>query len=153
MPVLMVSLKTSPHPGFSRNRSMRPSSPVITMPNSSGSSTRFGWLLVRGRSLVPCPPAITTAFMEGNDTGRPVPASGRARGSTRSPTLGRSDRRSHVEPVDDRGQVVGGDPAPEDDPAHGQRAPVEPQPEPSPGDQWDGYHQREGGHLPDPADV
>src|SRR5438093_5138901 len=92
-------------------------------------SIGFGWLLVRGRSLVPCPPAITTAFMEGNDTGRPVPASGRARGSTRSPTLGRSDRRSHVEPVDDPGDVVGGDPAPEDDPAHGQREPVEPQPE------------------------
>jgi hypothetical protein len=39
MPVLMVSLKTCPQPGFSRKRSMLPSSRVITMPNSSGFST------------------------------------------------------------------------------------------------------------------
>ena len=39
MPVLMVSLNTWPHVGFSRNRSMRPSSRVMTMPNSSGFST------------------------------------------------------------------------------------------------------------------
>ena len=39
MPVLMVSLKTWPHVGFSRKRSMRPSSRVMTMPNSSGFST------------------------------------------------------------------------------------------------------------------
>ena len=39
MPVLMVSLKTWPQPGFSRKRSMVPSSRVITMPNSSGFST------------------------------------------------------------------------------------------------------------------
>ena len=39
MPVLMVSLKTCPHPGFSRNRSTLPSSRVITIPNSSGFST------------------------------------------------------------------------------------------------------------------
>ena len=39
MPVLMVSLKTCPQPGFSKNRSMLPSSRVITMPNSSGFST------------------------------------------------------------------------------------------------------------------
>ena len=40
MPVLMVSLKTWPHEGFSRNRSIEPSSLVITMPNSRGLSTR-----------------------------------------------------------------------------------------------------------------
>ena len=39
MPVLMVSLNTCPQPGFSRNRSMLPSSRVMTMPNSSGLST------------------------------------------------------------------------------------------------------------------
>ena len=38
MPVLIVSEKTSPHLGFSRKRSMRPSSSVMTMPNSSGFS-------------------------------------------------------------------------------------------------------------------
>ena len=40
MPVLIVSLNTWPHDGFSRNRSMEPSSRVITIPNSSGFSTR-----------------------------------------------------------------------------------------------------------------
>ena len=39
MPVLMVSLKTWPHVGFSRKRSIVPSSRVMTMPNSSGLST------------------------------------------------------------------------------------------------------------------
>ncbi len=39
MPVLMVSLNTWPQVGFSRNRSMEPSSRVMTMPNSSGLST------------------------------------------------------------------------------------------------------------------
>ncbi len=39
MPVLMVSLNTWPQPGFSRKRSIVPSSRVITMPNSSGFST------------------------------------------------------------------------------------------------------------------
>ncbi len=39
MPVLMVSLKTCPQPGFSKKRSMVPSSRVMTMPNSSGFST------------------------------------------------------------------------------------------------------------------
>ena len=39
MPVLMVSLKTWPQPGFSKKRSMLPSSRVITIPNSSGFST------------------------------------------------------------------------------------------------------------------
>ncbi len=39
MPVLIVSLKTWPQVGFSRNRSIEPSSRVITMPNSSGLST------------------------------------------------------------------------------------------------------------------
>ena len=38
-PVLMVSLNTWPHVGFSRKRSMVPSSLVMTMPNSSGFST------------------------------------------------------------------------------------------------------------------
>jgi len=41
MPVLMVSENTCPHVGFSRNRSMDPSGRVMTMPNSSGFSTRF----------------------------------------------------------------------------------------------------------------
>ena len=39
MPVLIVSLNTWPHVGFSRKRSMVPSSRVMTMPNSSGLST------------------------------------------------------------------------------------------------------------------
>ena len=39
MPVLMVSEKTWPQVGFSRNRSIEPSSLVMTMPNSSGFST------------------------------------------------------------------------------------------------------------------
>ncbi len=37
----MVSENTSPHDGFSRNRSIEPSGRVMTIPNSSGSSTRF----------------------------------------------------------------------------------------------------------------
>src|SRR4029453_16941936 len=41
MPVLMVSEKTWPHWGFSRNRSMRPSSPAMPMPNSSGLGMRL----------------------------------------------------------------------------------------------------------------
>jgi hypothetical protein len=41
MPVLIVSEKTWPHDGFSRKRSMRPSSSVTTIPNSSGLSTDF----------------------------------------------------------------------------------------------------------------
>ena len=38
MPVFMVSLNTCPHVGFSRKRSMEPSSLVMTIPNSSGFS-------------------------------------------------------------------------------------------------------------------
>ena len=38
MPVLMVSENTWPQLGFSRKRSMEPSSRVMTMPNSSGFS-------------------------------------------------------------------------------------------------------------------
>src|SRR6188474_227242 len=41
MPVLMVSEKTWLQVGFSRKRSMRPSSSVTTIPNSSGFSTDF----------------------------------------------------------------------------------------------------------------
>ena len=41
MPVLIVSENTSPHVGFSRKRSIVPSSRVMTMPNSTGFSTRF----------------------------------------------------------------------------------------------------------------
>ena len=41
MPVLIVSVKTWPHDGFSRKRSIRPSSSVTTIPNSSGLSTLF----------------------------------------------------------------------------------------------------------------
>ena len=40
MPVLMVSENTSPHVGFSRKRSTQPSGLVITMPKSTGFSTR-----------------------------------------------------------------------------------------------------------------
>ena len=39
MPELILSLNTWPHVGFSRKRSMVPSSWVITIPNSSGFST------------------------------------------------------------------------------------------------------------------
>ena len=39
MPVLIVSENTWPQEGFSRKRSIRPSSSVTTMPNSSGLST------------------------------------------------------------------------------------------------------------------
>ena len=39
MPVLIVSENTWPQDGFSRNRSIRPSSSVTTIPNSSGLST------------------------------------------------------------------------------------------------------------------
>ena len=39
MPVLIVSENTWPHDGFSRKRSIRPSSSVTTIPNSSGFST------------------------------------------------------------------------------------------------------------------
>ena len=39
MPVLTVSEKTWPQVGFSRKRSMRPSSLTTTMPKSSGFST------------------------------------------------------------------------------------------------------------------
>ena len=41
MPVLIVSEKTWPQDGFSRKRSIRPSSSVTTIPNSSGFSTDF----------------------------------------------------------------------------------------------------------------
>src|SRR6266511_1364637 len=41
MPVLIVSEKTSPHDGFSRNFVMRPSPFVMTTPYSSGSGTCF----------------------------------------------------------------------------------------------------------------
>src|SRR4051794_9224229 len=41
MPVLIVSEKTWPHDGFSRKRSILPSSSVTTIPNSSGFSTDF----------------------------------------------------------------------------------------------------------------
>ena len=41
MPVLIVSENTSPHVGFSRKRSIVPSGRVITMPKSTGFSTRF----------------------------------------------------------------------------------------------------------------
>ena len=47
MPVLMVSEKTWPQWGFSRKRSMRPSSSVMTMPNSSGLGTRLRTTVAR----------------------------------------------------------------------------------------------------------
>ena len=49
----MVSLKTSPQVGFSRKRSMVPSSWVMTMPNSSGSSTATR-PMVANASLASC---------------------------------------------------------------------------------------------------
>ena len=52
MPVLIVSEKTWPHEGFSRNRSMRPSSSVTTIPNSSGLSTDWPyWIFWTGLVL------------------------------------------------------------------------------------------------------
>ena len=53
MPVLIVSLNTWPHDGFSRNRSMEPSSRVMTIPNSSGFSTRTRPMVARA-SLASC---------------------------------------------------------------------------------------------------
>jgi hypothetical protein len=44
---LIVSLKTWPQVGFSRKRSMEPSSRVMTMPNSRGSSTRARAIVAR----------------------------------------------------------------------------------------------------------
>ena len=56
MPVLIVSENTWPHVGFSRNRSMVPSSRVMTIPNSSGFSTRFS-------AIVPNAPAAWCALI------------------------------------------------------------------------------------------
>ena len=53
MPVLIVSENTSPHVGFSRNRSIVPSSRVMTMPNSTGFSTRFS-AIVANASAARC---------------------------------------------------------------------------------------------------
>ena len=47
MPVLTVSLNTWPQVGFSRKRSMRPSSSITTTPNSSGFSTRLSTMVTR----------------------------------------------------------------------------------------------------------
>jgi len=47
MPVLIVSVKTSPHVGFSRKRSIEPSSRAMTMPNSSGFSTDTNPMVAR----------------------------------------------------------------------------------------------------------
>ena len=52
MPVLMVSLKTWPQVGFSKNRSIEPSSWVMTMPNSSGFSTAFRARVASGPLLL-----------------------------------------------------------------------------------------------------
>src|ERR1700746_1567621 len=49
MPVLIVSEKTCPHDGFSRNRSTRPSSSVTTIPNSSGFSTDLSPIVTAAR--------------------------------------------------------------------------------------------------------
>ncbi len=46
-PVFTVSLNTSPQEGFSRKRSMEPSSRVITMPNSSGLSMALRPMVTR----------------------------------------------------------------------------------------------------------
>ena len=53
MPELIVSLNTSPHDGFSRKRSTEPSSWVMTIPNSSGFSTRTR-PIVASASLASC---------------------------------------------------------------------------------------------------
>lgn len=47
MPVLTVSEKTCPQVGFSRNRSTRPSSSTMVMPNSSGFGTRVRQTVTR----------------------------------------------------------------------------------------------------------
>ena len=52
MPVLIVSENTSPHVGFSRNRSIWPSSRVITMPKSTGFSTRFSAIVANALARV-----------------------------------------------------------------------------------------------------
>src|ERR671936_774565 len=49
MPVLIVSEKTWLHEGFSRNRSIRPSSSVTTIPNSSGLSTDLSPIVTAAR--------------------------------------------------------------------------------------------------------
>ena len=52
MPVLMVSLKTCPHEGFSKKRSILPFSSVMTTPNSRGSGTRLSAIVTAApRSL------------------------------------------------------------------------------------------------------
>ena len=52
MPVLTVSENTWPQPGFSRKRSIRPSSSTMTTPNSSGLSTLFSAIVTKAsRSL------------------------------------------------------------------------------------------------------
>ena len=52
MPVLIVSENTSPHVGFSRNRSIWPSSRVMTMPKSTGFSTRFNAIVAKASPRV-----------------------------------------------------------------------------------------------------
>jgi hypothetical protein len=70
MPVLIVSEKTCPHDGFSRKRSMRPSSSVTTMPNSSGFSTETS-------------PIVTAAFFDRCVSTRPA----RSRSQSASPEM------------------------------------------------------------------
>jgi xanthine dehydrogenase molybdopterin-binding subunit B len=51
MPVLIVSEKTWPQDGFSRKRSILPSSSVTTIPNSSGFSTDLSPIVTARRLL------------------------------------------------------------------------------------------------------
>ena len=59
MPELIVSEKTWPHVGFSRKRSIEPSSFEMTMPYSSGFSTRTSPIVARAsRSLCSATSAV-----------------------------------------------------------------------------------------------
>src|SRR5205823_8219702 len=95
-------------------------------------SIGLGWLLVSGRSRVPCPPAMTTAFMAGSSY-RPL-----------------HKRPPGVDRVLGRGGVVGGDPdRVERPPAHPGCA-VQPEVEVAPGDRRYPDHERHRGALADP---
>src|SRR4249920_3081820 len=76
MPVLIVSEKTWPHDGFSRKRSILPSSSVTTIPNSSGFSTDLS-------------PIVTAAcFSRWNSSNAP-----RSMSQSASPRAGSAERR------------------------------------------------------------
>src|SRR5439155_10458455 len=88
-------------------------------------SIGLGWLLVSGRSLVPCPPAMTTALMAGMI----------AAGVGCLPSS--PDGRHHVHRVHDGRAVVENDGNPEHDPSDVEGGPVQEQAEVPPGDERD----------------